>query len=335
MSSEGGPVEGGPGVSADAPTDRDGAGVGGASATPTGELSPDAVSWRRMARLAVGAATLLAVGLTVTAPRAWMYDEVVEENHALKNRLEVLDGHMAEVDRVLLRLRLYDAQLQSLGEPSGEHGPIPMESFSNWRLRGGGDDPNDPLLGEPMEQVDLLVAPEDLRPAEAWALAVQGRAEAFLSMVESTETDLNALVEELEDLRALEAALPSVWPAEGDLTSGFGWRRSPVGRAYWRFHSGIDVAARRGAPIVAPAPGRVVFSGWSGGYGRFIEIDHGYGITTTFGHCDRLHVTVGQEVQRGDLIGTVGTTGRSTGPHLHFEVRLDDHPVDPLDYLPR
>lgn len=275
----------------------------------------------------------LAMTLAWSLPRSMAYGELLDENLTLKAHLQELDHKMSEVDRILLRLRLYDAQLKSLGEPKGDHGPLPPEAYANYRLTQDGPDPEG-VDGVPMED-EGWVTPEDLRPAEAWALAVDARATTFLAHIEASEPNVNALVEELEGLRALELALPQRWPVQGDLTSGFGWRRNPFGRRYWRFHSGIDVASRRGAPIYAPAAGKVVRADWTGGYGRYIEIDHGYGIMTSYGHCTNLYVNDGDEVAPGDLIATVGTTGRSTGPHLHFEVRLDGHAVDPLDYLPR
>jgi murein DD-endopeptidase MepM/ murein hydrolase activator NlpD len=116
-----------------------------------------------------------------------------------------------------------------------------------------------------------------------------------------------------------------VWPVEGVVTSGFGL---PWGR----LHERIDIAAPAGTPIVAAAAGTVVFAGWAGGYGNLVVIDHGGGVATAYGHQSSLSVT-GGAVSQGQVIGTVGSTGRSTGPHAHFEVRLDGAPVDPLDYL--
>ncbi len=176
--------------------------------------------------------------------------------------------------------------------------------------------------------------PDDLRPAEAWAVAVQSRADTFLDLFEMVEPDLNALMTDLESLRALDEALPEIWPAQGSFTSGYGWRRSPIDRSL-TFHSGIDVANKRGTRIVAAAPGVVVTAGDNAGYGRMVEIDHGFGITTVYAHCTSLRVREGERVEQGDYIATMGSTGRATGPHLHFEVRIDGHAMNPLDYLPR
>ncbi len=302
---------------------------------------PDAI--RRLQRLVwllAGLVFVLLIGVGFSLPRSFAYEELLQENLALKSHLQEVDRKISEVDRILLRLRLYDAQLQSLGEARGGAGPLPPDVFANHRLLEGHhrfrESPVDPgLAGTPLDDNDAWIQGQDLRPAEAWAIAVEARAQTFLELVEDTEPDVNALVAELEDLRALEAALPGTWPNDGELTSGFGWRRHPMGRRYWRFHSGIDISNRRGTPITAASAGRVVRAAFTGGYGNYIEIDHGFGVMTTYGHMSQLHVVKGDEVQAGDLIGAVGSTGRSTGPHLHFEVRLDGHPVDPLDYLPR
>ena len=97
----------------------------------------------------------------------------------------------------------------------------------------------------------------------------------------------------------------------------------------------MDISNDRNSPIAAAAPGRVIRAFYNGGYGRFVEIDHGYGITTRYAHLNRIKVREGEEVQRGQVIGLMGRTGRVTGTHLHFEVRIDGHAVDPMDYLPR
>lgn len=123
-----------------------------------------------------------------------------------------------------------------------------------------------------------------------------------------------------------------IWPVSGPITSEFGWRTHPIfGNA--RFHSGLDIGADYGVPIHAAASGVVIESGWIGGYGNTIMIEHGSGIVTLYGHNESLAVGVGQQVNQGDVIAYCGSTGNSTGPHCHFEVRLGGEPVSPWDYL--
>ncbi|MBA3412712.1 MAG: M23 family metallopeptidase, partial [Actinobacteria bacterium] len=117
-----------------------------------------------------------------------------------------------------------------------------------------------------------------------------------------------------------------VWPVHGVLTSGFGWR-------WGRMHEGIDLAVASGTPVVASAAGTVIVAGWLGGYGNLVVVDHGNGVSTAYGHNTSVTVGVGQSVAQGQLIAYSGNTGHSTGPHVHFEVRINGSPVDPLGYL--
>ena len=127
---------------------------------------------------------------------------------------------------------------------------------------------------------------------------------------------------------------PSVLPVEGESTDSFGYRGNPFGGGGAEFHPGQDIAAAPGTPVVAPADGTVTEAGWKNGYGQTVVIDHGNGLVTLYGHLSKVEVTVGQELKRVDELGKVGSTGRSTGPHLHYEVRVGDLPVSPLHYLP-
>jgi len=121
-------------------------------------------------------------------------------------------------------------------------------------------------------------------------------------------------------------------PSAGPITSLFGWRIHPVlGES--KFHAGTDFGAEHGSPIYASDRGTVIFAGWYGGYGNAVVIDHGNSLTTLYGHASQLYVTAGQIVQRGQMIAAVGSTGLSTGPHLHFEVRQNGDPVDPLAFV--
>jgi murein DD-endopeptidase MepM/ murein hydrolase activator NlpD len=125
---------------------------------------------------------------------------------------------------------------------------------------------------------------------------------------------------------------PDLWPVEGQITGSFGERIDPF-NGEGAFHSGVDIASAYGQPVIAPADGVVEFADFLGGYGKMIILDHGHSITTRYGHLSGLTVVSGQNVRRGDTIGYVGLTGRSTGPHLHYEVRINDTPVNPHKYL--
>jgi murein DD-endopeptidase MepM/ murein hydrolase activator NlpD len=174
-----------------------------------------------------------------------------------------------------------------------------------------------------------------------WGTSTHGAGGPALELDPATVERLESRAARLEtDLRLYEAALrerarvPSIWPVEGESTDSFGVRGNPFGGGGAEFHPGQDIAAPRGTPVLAPAEGRVVEAGWKSGYGQTVVLDHGNGLTTRYGHLSKIEVTAGQELKRGDQIGQVGSTGRSTGPHLHYEVRVGELPVSPQHYLP-
>ncbi|MEM8809663.1 MAG: peptidoglycan DD-metalloendopeptidase family protein, partial [Cyanobacteria bacterium P01_G01_bin.38] len=123
-----------------------------------------------------------------------------------------------------------------------------------------------------------------------------------------------------------------IFPTAGSITSRFGPRIHPV-LGYRRFHAGVDFGASHGTTIIAADSGQVIFSGWYGGYGNAVIVDHGSGLTSLYGHTSKLLVSEGQSVQQGQAIAKVGSTGLSTGPHLHFEVRRNGSPVNPMEFL--
>lgn len=146
------------------------------------------------------------------------------------------------------------------------------------------------------------------------------------------EQSVQDLYELLADQKAFLAARPTRKPAVGYFTSGFGVRKSPTGDRI-KMHEGLDIANHPGTPIKAPAEGIVVFANTKPGYGQTVIIDHGYRLETWYAHTRKILVSKGQKVRRGDPIALLGNSGRSTGPHLHYEVRINGTPVDPMDYI--
>ncbi len=128
--------------------------------------------------------------------------------------------------------------------------------------------------------------------------------------------------------------LPNLWPREDKINSEFGFRRNPFGGRTYEFHAGLDIGGDRGDPVFAAGGGVVTKAGWQGGYGNMIEIDHGFGVTTRYGHLSKVEVQIGDIVSKGQQIGLVGSTGRSTGAHLHYELRINDKTIDPRKLLP-
>lgn len=185
----------------------------------------------------------------------------------------------------------------------------------------------------------LLASREALVGAQAArrsALAsIRGDREAVLGEIASLQAQSARLAAAIRAAQApsSSAVTPPVtgsgamrWPVSGPVTSGFG-------RRWGRMHEGIDIAVPSGTPVAAAAPGRVIYAGWMEGYGNIVVIDHGGGVSTAYAHNSALAVVVGQTVATGTVIASSGSTGHSTGPHVHFEVRVGGSPVDPLAYL--
>ena len=153
------------------------------------------------------------------------------------------------------------------------------------------------------------------------------------ALFENRMRELDEALDRLEKMKQTARRIPVANPIPGaSLTSGFGVRRDPLLRRP-AHHSGVDFRAVQGSPVRAAGAGRVVKAGWNGGYGRMVEIDHGNGLTTRYAHLSRILVREGDEVADGDIVGRVGTSGRSTGPHLHYEVRKDGVAVNPLKFI--
>lgn len=263
-----------------------------------------------------------------------MRTEAAKQNE----ELERLRGEVSGIAQQFERIRELERKVRVIANlPAAVH-----EARTPTPGGQGGDDttgvdnatlptPADAALpAEHHEEAAPAPAPEDKLRA---ALDRIGKRAAKLStLLPEQRASLEALVAGLEDRREQLAATPSIWPTDGFVTSGYGIRTSPfTGRP--QFHAGIDIAADFGTKIVAPASGRVVWAGPRGAFGRIVEIDHGYGIHTIYGHTDDIYVRVGQRVERGLRIASVGSTGRSTGPHLHYQVQVNGRTVNPADYI--
>jgi murein DD-endopeptidase MepM/ murein hydrolase activator NlpD len=158
--------------------------------------------------------------------------------------------------------------------------------------------------------------------------------ESAIAAVEARAVQLEAQLKNYEQALREKARIPSIWPVAGETTDGFGGRSNPFGGSSLEFHPGQDIRAERGTPVVSAATGTVLSAGWQNGYGQMVEVDHGGGLTTRYAHLSKIEATVGQQLARGDVVGRVGSTGRSTGPHLHYEVRINGESVNPRAYLP-
>lgn len=145
-------------------------------------------------------------------------------------------------------------------------------------------------------------------------------------------SDLSLLERKFVQKSQMLASTPSIVPVRGILTDGFGGRSDPFTGEKGN-HGAVDISSAAGQPVRAPADGIVVKAEWANGYGNVVYVSHGYGLSTRYGHLAKFNARPGQKVKRGDVIGFVGSTGRSTGPHLHYEVRMNGNPVNPLEYI--
>jgi murein DD-endopeptidase MepM/ murein hydrolase activator NlpD len=157
---------------------------------------------------------------------------------------------------------------------------------------------------------------------------------AGLAAIEAKTSRLERQMWIYQDMVRGHGMIPSIWPVSGTLESGVGGRRNPFGGRGYEYHEGQDIDAVYGSPVQAAASGKVTIAGRQRGYGNVVYVDHGAGLSTRYGHLSQINVAVGQTVTRGQTIGLVGSTGRSTGPHLHYEVRINNQVVNPRNYLP-
>lgn len=183
--------------------------------------------------------------------------------------------------------------------------------------------------GKPMDEQTGEVANE---PSIRDYASLVIRIDRAVKETQMKEQSVIELWEGLSDRQSLLNATPNIKPAKGWVTSRFGRRINPV-TGQVAMHAGLDIAAAPGSPVYAPADGVVTFASYDESYGKLVSIDHGYGVTTRFAHNSQVYVHIGQRVSKYDVIAAVGSTGRSTGPHCHYEVRINGTPVDPGNFI--
>lgn len=206
----------------------------------------------------------------------------------------------------------------------------------------GGRSALDPALRSAMDKLPAIVKSRAMggggfTPAQGLALlpSLNSPEDTFgllRDLLQGLESRLQSVQSSVEKRNKLAAATPSIWPATGWLTSSMGARRDPF-TGDPDYHPGLDISADRGSPVFATADGTIVHAGTYSAYGNLVRIDHGFGLESRYGHLATFTVEVGARVKRGDQIGTVGATGRATAPHLHYEVRVNDRLLNPLQFL--
>lgn len=239
-----------------------------------------------------------------------------EQNRVIRAELGAMRERAALLGNTLDRVARVDQKLRGstqLGSPGLAMGPT-----------------EDPLLSRD-DAADEPAPVKRVIPEGAADMALT--IEAMSRQAQQRENSLQELQAYFQEQKSLLAATPSIWPLHGAVTSAFGSRADPFNAEPSETHSGLDVAGQLGSMVVAPSDGTVVFAGLEGGYGNVVVIDHGQGIKTRYGHLSAFKVKPGDKVRRGQQIAAVGTTGRSTGPHLHYEVRVNGVAQNPRKFI--
>lgn len=259
------------------------------------------------------------------------------ENLELQNRWREAEQKFAHINDELDRVKRLNANLRhitSLTDPDRKISmPTPEPGQPPPEYVGGAPQPMQAQagMGGPLAGGEgRMIADGDARSPDDPDLLKS--LDTLDKKVKAQEQEARALKSYFEDQQALLASAPSIWPVRGWVTSDYSVRLDPY-TGEKMMHEGIDVAAGLGTPVRAPADGTVVFAGQEGGYGHVLVLDHGYGLKTRYGHLSRIDVKVGEKVKRGEFIAAVGNTGRSTGPHLHYEVRVNGVADNPRKFI--
>ena len=257
--------------------------------------------------------------------------QLFAENESLRQQYQALEGKISGLETALERVHNFTHKIKSIMSVEDQH------RLTQLLVQTPKRDLASELTGEevmhPSGENNVLENDELARhEPEEQVFSLSVRIDRALKSAELREQSVLDVWNLVSDRQSLWAATPTIKPAQGWYTSRFGFRLDPfTGRT--EYHSGIDIAATPGTPVYAPADGVISYIGYEPGYGRIVSIDHGYGVLTRYGHNSRVYVEMGQRITRGEVIAAVGSTGRSSGPHLHYEVRVEGVPVNPMNYI--
>jgi murein DD-endopeptidase MepM/ murein hydrolase activator NlpD len=237
-----------------------------------------------------------------------------QETQTQRSQIQFFSGRIEDLEKQLSKLKDFDRKIRIIAnlEKGTEMAPFmgmggPSPSDIREKLKGGKDENG--LVQQMRSDIERL------------------QSEAM-----SREESLSEIEKLLKNKKEMLAHTPSIWPVMGWVTSDFGFRTNPF-TGLTQMHEGIDISNQIGTLVIASASGIVSDTGNDFSHGKFVLISHGFGMTTRYNHLNRVLVRAGQKVARGDKVGEVGTTGRSTGPHLHYEVRVNGIPVNPMRYI--
>lgn len=246
--------------------------------------------------------------------KSYEISQLRQETNAQRSQIHFFSSKIEDLEKQLSKLRDFDRRIRIIANLEKEPGTIPFMGM-------GGESPSDireKLKAEKDEKGLVQQLKTDIDRLKSEAI--------------SREESLSELEKVLVNKKEMLTHTPSIWPTQGWVTSGFGFRVNPF-TGLTQMHEGLDISNRVGTPVIAPADGIVSDAGKDYTYGNVIVISHGFGIISRYNHLSQFFVKIGQKVKRGDKIAEVGTTGKSTGPHLHYEVRVNGIPVNPMRYI--
>lgn len=272
--------------------------------------------------LVLAGAVVIVAGLLVEIYEFVSLQEMKEQNALHEQQLEMMREKTASLQEKMDKMDALDQELRQMVKGAGT-GDSP---------KGDGG-----VAGQQKKSPDVSHADynELLHATSRLETKTNARIISFITLKTVLSDTAGQQVREMQQLSKQYQAsnYPSIWPVNGTITSNFGYRGNPIGGGTG-FHEGVDIAVDYGTPVRVTASGKVTMAGWVDGYGNLVEVDHGGGFVTRYGHNSMLLVVVGQEVKTGDIISLAGSTGRSTGPHVHYEVRVNGTPTDPMLFLP-
>ena len=272
--------------------------------------------------LVLAGAVVIVAGLLVGIYEFVSLQEMKEQNALHEQQLEMMREKTASLQEKMDKMDALDQELRQMVKGAGT-GDSP---------KGDGG-----VAGQQKKSPDVSHADynELLHATSRLETKTNARIISFIMLKTVLSDTAGQQVREMQQLSKQYQAsnYPSIWPVNGTITSNFGYRGNPIGGGTG-FHEGVDIAVDYGTPVRVTASGKVTMAGWVDGYGNLVEVDHGGGFVTRYGHNSMLLVVVGQEVKTGDIISLAGSTGRSTGPHVHYEVRVNGTPTDPMLFLP-
>lgn len=271
--------------------------------------------------------------------------KLTAENAQLNKQLQLIETKVSSLENSLERVKIFTTKLKLITNTDAEDRvmkltmgvkPAPGQQIEEYEPMDQRPPP-EALAAEDQNFADTKPVSEQknevvVQPSDKDYVSLVVRIDKAVRETQLKEQGVIELWESLSERQSLLNATPNIRPAKGWITSRFGYRMNPfTGKA--ALHAGLDLAAAPGSPVYAPADGVVIFASYDESYGKLVSIDHGYGVTTRFGHNSQIYVHVGQRVNKWDVVAAVGNTGRSTGPHLHYEVRINGTPVDPANFI--